>query len=270
MSKKRRRSRPQTQQQQPVKRGREALLNHLLALAFGLVIAGGVALLVTKGSAGAKNLTSPGQSSLGVEGNRTVAQLMALSDTELERVDIVEMNVPVAWEIPGLDNLDYEKYRRIVDGWTDQFRAWLSTVEHAFRQDQGKYYNDMNFLRPGMLAEFLDQSIAATYVEKQKQAQIDAHKTDRKADVACTDPRHVLLHGAISQRKETIAGCPRGGATVFCVPEVTILEIASIQTKRRPDPQIALKLLAISLRPSQPASKRTGGPVRRRRRTIPA
>jgi len=68
-------------------------------------------------------------------GWRSVVQLISLSEAELERVDIVEMNIAVAREIPGLEKLDCAAYRKTVDGWTDQFRRWLPTVEHAFKEN---------------------------------------------------------------------------------------------------------------------------------------
>jgi len=139
-------------------------------------------------------------------GHRTVAQLAALTDDELERADVVEMNIALAREIPALEDLDYDKYRRIVDGWTDQFRPWLPTVEHTFHQDPGKYQNDINFFRLGMLAQFLDQTVGIRYNEQEKQAQIEARKSGRKAQIFYTNPGDrpcvtmPTLHVAIGRR----------------------------------------------------------------------
>ena len=137
------------------------------------------------------------------DGQRTVAQLIALSDAELERVDIVEMNIAVAREIPGLERLDYEIYRKRVDGWTDQFRRWLPTVEHAFKKSPAKYQNDVNFFRLGMLSQFLDEQVGIAYVEQQK--------TDQKRgvkEVRYTDPGDLLLHGLIDTKRGTCATMP--------------------------------------------------------------
>jgi hypothetical protein len=138
-------------------------------------------------------------------GHRTVAQLMALSNSDLENVDVLEMNIAVAREIPGLEKLDYDHYRQIVDGWTDQFRRWLPTVEHAFYQKPDKYKNDINFYRLGMLAQFLDEQIGVAYVEDQKQTQLDARKAGKKAEVSYTNPGHLLLHGLIDTKRGTCA-----------------------------------------------------------------
>ncbi len=53
------------------------------------------------------------------------------------------------------------------------------------------------------------------------------------------------LHAAIGRGKETIAGCPRGGATVFCVLEVVLFEIEGVDARREMDPELGLKLLRV-------------------------
>ena len=53
------------------------------------------------------------------------------------------------------------------------------------------------------------------------------------------------LHGAIGQGDDVIAGCTRGGATVFCVLEVVIIEIEGVEASRALDAELGLKLLAL-------------------------
>jgi predicted DNA-binding protein with PD1-like motif len=54
------------------------------------------------------------------------------------------------------------------------------------------------------------------------------------------------LHGAIGRGKETLAGCPRGGAEVFCTLEAILFEIKGLDAERRLDPEMGLKLLAFA------------------------
>ncbi len=54
------------------------------------------------------------------------------------------------------------------------------------------------------------------------------------------------LHGAIGRGDEVIAGCPRGGATVFCLLEVVIIELLDIDASRALDPALGLKVLRIA------------------------
>lgn len=53
------------------------------------------------------------------------------------------------------------------------------------------------------------------------------------------------LHTAIGRGEEAIVGCPRGGATVFGVLEVVIVEITGVDARRAIDPNLAIKLLTI-------------------------
>ncbi len=53
------------------------------------------------------------------------------------------------------------------------------------------------------------------------------------------------LHGAIGRGDETLVGCPRGGATVFCLLEVVILEIDGINAARELDPKLGIKVLQL-------------------------
>ncbi|MDP6546045.1 MAG: DUF296 domain-containing protein [Phycisphaerae bacterium] len=63
----------------------------------------------------------------------------------------------------------------------------------------------------------------------------------------CDDDSPKLhLHAAIGRGDETIAGCPRGGAKIFCVLEVVIIEIEGLDASRALDPDLALKLLTLA------------------------
>ncbi len=53
------------------------------------------------------------------------------------------------------------------------------------------------------------------------------------------------LHAGIGRGDKTIVGCPRGGASVFCVLEVIIMEITGVDASRKLDPQTGLKLLTL-------------------------
>ena len=54
------------------------------------------------------------------------------------------------------------------------------------------------------------------------------------------------LHGAIGRGETALAGCPRGGASVFCVLEVVITEIQGVEGRREMDPKLGLKLLNLA------------------------
>ena len=53
------------------------------------------------------------------------------------------------------------------------------------------------------------------------------------------------IHTAIGKGDETIVGCPRGGADIFLILEITIIEIEGITAERRYDENTGLKLLRL-------------------------
>ena len=74
----------------------------------------------------------------------------------------------------------------------------------------------------------------------------DAREIAGVGTLVCDDEGPKLhLHGAIGRGDKTIAGCPRGGAKVFCVLEVIILEIEGVKAGRVVDPELGLKLLRL-------------------------
>ena len=62
--------------------------------------------------------------------------------------------------------------------------------------------------------------------------------------IYCDDEGPKLhIHTAIGKGDQTIVGCPRGGAKIFLVLEVTIIEITNIKAERLLDEQSGFKLL---------------------------
>jgi predicted DNA-binding protein with PD1-like motif len=53
------------------------------------------------------------------------------------------------------------------------------------------------------------------------------------------------IHTAIGKGNKAITGCPRGGADVFLILEVTIIEIEGIKAERKTDKKTGLNLLCI-------------------------
>lgn len=64
--------------------------------------------------------------------------------------------------------------------------------------------------------------------------------------IYCDDSGPKLhIHTALGKGGNNLVGCPRGGAEVFLVLEVTIIEIVGIQARRKPDPDSGLNLLSL-------------------------
>lgn len=132
------------------------------------------------------------------ERTATLWQLLALSDDELERTDLVALNVAVAKEIPSLKDLDTERYCQIVDDWTEQFRRELPGRERNFHATPEKLKNDIRFFRVGMLQMFLNKVIGIRYIEEQR---------NLKA-VHYDNPSDLFINGLIDTKQGTCASMP--------------------------------------------------------------
>ncbi|MFA5293540.1 MAG: DUF296 domain-containing protein [Phycisphaerae bacterium] len=60
-----------------------------------------------------------------------------------------------------------------------------------------------------------------------------------------TEKPKLHLHAGMGRDDNHIIGCPRGGASVFLILEVTIIEITGIVAQRELDPSTGFKLLRV-------------------------
>ena len=75
----------------------------------------------------------------------------------------------------------------------------------------------------------------------------DAREVAGVGTIFCDESGPKLhLHAAIGRGRETLAGCPRGGAKVFCVLEAVLFEIEGVHATRQMDPALGLKLLTLA------------------------
>ena len=58
------------------------------------------------------------------------------------------------------------------------------------------------------------------------------------------DNPQMHIHMAFGRGDTTLVGCPRGGASAFCVLEIVLLELLDLDARRLPDPQTGIKLLS--------------------------
>ena len=150
----------------------------------------------------------PAVNSISQAGPRTVWQLLALPDSELEKVDVIELNLAVAREIPGLEDLDIAKYQRIVDGWANDIRPRLPAAEQAFAQTPEKWQNDVRFFRLGVVASYLNEHVGIAYIDEQKQVQIEARKTGKPVEIRYTNPGDLFVHDLIDNKRGTCGNMP--------------------------------------------------------------
>jgi hypothetical protein len=129
-----------------------------------------------------------------VDPHSSVWSLLALPDADLERVDVVILNLAVARGIDSLKELDVKKYTEVVDGWTRMFSRWYPEAERRnFRKAPERWRNDIRFFRVGALAGFLGSEIGTTYIREQR----DLEK------VVYTNPSDLFLNGVIDTKRGT-------------------------------------------------------------------
>ena len=129
---------------------------------------------------------------------RTLWQFLALPDEDLEKADLVELNLAVAREIPAFHDIDVSRYWQIVTQWSQQFAQRLPELERMFKKTPWKWKSDMRFFRVGMLRGFLGHTIGLRYIEEQKDA----------TQVQYTDPGHLFLNGLIDKKQGTCGNMP--------------------------------------------------------------
>lgn len=130
---------------------------------------------------------------LHIPDSSTVWQLLALPDDQLERADLVVVNLAVARGIPSLAQLNVSHYCRIVDAWTQQVAAELPSWERMFEEAPERFKNDLRFFRVGQLAGFLGHVAGIRYIQE--------HRTAKT--VRYTDPADLFLNGIIDTRRGT-------------------------------------------------------------------
>lgn len=132
------------------------------------------------------------------QGDRSTWELLALSDEELEKVSLVEMNLAVVREIPGYEDLDASKYEAIVDEWAHEFAKELPKIDATFRGREAEYKNDLRFYRIGQLMAWLGHKKNIEYIPEQRGVDHVIYK----------DPGELFLHGLLDTSLGTCGNMP--------------------------------------------------------------
>ncbi|MCL2648669.1 MAG: transglutaminase-like domain-containing protein [Phycisphaerales bacterium] len=119
---------------------------------------------------------------------------LALPDQELERMDVVALNLAVLRGLEQYKDLDVERYIKTVDEWTNEFARRLPASE-AFFWETGPalWKNDIRFYRMGMLQVFLGQVIGIRYIEEKRHVHC----------VQYTNAGDLFLNGVIDTKRGT-------------------------------------------------------------------
>ncbi|MEM6259716.1 MAG: hypothetical protein AAGI37_15675 [Planctomycetota bacterium] len=132
------------------------------------------------------------------QGDRSTWELLALSDEELEKVSLVELNLAVVREIPGYEDLDASKYEAIVDEWSQEFAEELPKIEATFRGREAEYKNDIRFYRIGQLMAWLGHKKNIEYISEHRGLETVRYKS----------PDELFMHGLLDTGQGTCGNMP--------------------------------------------------------------
>jgi hypothetical protein len=125
----------------------------------------------------------------------TLGRLLEMNASELANVDIAEMNLICARDLPGSGNLDVQTALKIVDHWTDQIDLETRRNRHRFKEHPEEYENSEIYYLMGMIVTVLQQDLGVRY---------NPHLTDSEnlPDSAfLSDVSNVFLSGLLSDKR---------------------------------------------------------------------
>jgi hypothetical protein len=120
-------------------------------------------------------------------------ELIGLPNSSLGRLDPLVMSLLVARGIKGLENLEIEPFRDLLDRAAEFLRQQLPNADRNFHENPATYKNDIRFSRLALLCWFVGSVLKIRYREDQAFQQKVSYK----------DPGDLFLHGVLSTRRGT-------------------------------------------------------------------
>ena len=94
---------------------------------------------------------------------RSFAELIELSEQELELVDIARMNLLCAKGLPGSEELDVEQYMETLDTWAGHVLEMERRYTPVFHRNRLKYGNSMALFKGVYLGIAIEQDFNCGY-----------------------------------------------------------------------------------------------------------
>jgi len=185
-------------------KGRKPTVRRLLLLGVGLVLVASVAY--------AAFLSRPKANEPVVAGNllpakspTTLAELLTLTNQELEGTDIALMNLLCAEGLPGAEHLSVTDCLAVLDQWAQHARRETERNRHRFHADQAYFHHSEAFYKMLMLAVVVYEDCQVRYNPKWMTTPAEI----RSPDHFFADSHDLLLHGLLGpQRMGTCSSMP--------------------------------------------------------------
>ena len=178
----------------PRREGRRNLL--LLSWLAMALIGGFVGAAVVAEKQTGKNSRGPKETNAQVAADsltRSFDFLLHLSDAEFEKLDIVELNLAIAREIPACRGLDVARYCKTVDEWAAWVKQEIDRHWYRFQDNPAEYKNSRAYFCALMMCTVIGQDFKVGY--------------DREA-FSFAKAEDQFIYGIIDQRRGTCISLP--------------------------------------------------------------
>lgn len=136
---------------------------------------------------------------------RTLEEALALSDEELERVDLGRLNLICARDADGTDRIDVELLTEELDRWAETARAAERRYRSSYERDPGRYDNSYAKFRAVNLALTVKEDFQCRY---RKSLIASGAMDDVRSPRFFRNPDDVFIFGLLLNRRGTCSSFP--------------------------------------------------------------
>jgi regulator of sirC expression with transglutaminase-like and TPR domain len=124
---------------------------------------------------------------------RDLSTILSLRDSALEHIDVIELNLSIARELPECRDLDVRRYQRTVDEWASRIKQEIERHQYRFEHNPGEYKNSQAYFRALMMCTVVGQDYGVSYDLE---------------DFSLDQPEDLFIHGVIDRRKGSCVSLP--------------------------------------------------------------
>lgn len=132
-------------------------------------------------------------SSISVQSERFLYEILDLSNSQFEKLDIVELNLAIAHELPECRGLEVARYRKTVDDWAAWIKHEIDRHMYRFEHNPGEYKNSRAYFCALMMCTVIGQDLKIGY--------------DREV-FSFAKPQDQFIYGVIDNRRGTCISLP--------------------------------------------------------------
>lgn len=132
---------------------------------------------------------------------RTLTELLSISSSHLETVDLARMNLLCAEGLRGSEGLDVEDLLRTLDGWTHHVERETKRNFHHFAEDPKQFNNSLPYFQMGMMGTVLVEDLRIQYNPERERELLKKpinKQSVEEQSAFFSSSADVFLHGLLS------------------------------------------------------------------------